>query len=92
MRLREEHVEVDRRPVDRAATADDAFRDRTIEATETAERPVVEKEARVKEEVVVRKTAEERTERVTDTVRRTEVEVEDARKAEAHRPAERNPR
>ncbi len=37
------------------------------------------KEARVTEEVVVRKTAEERTETISDTVRRTEVEVEDER-------------
>ena len=40
---------------------------------------MVSKEARVTEEVVVRKRAEERTETVSDTVRRTEVEVEDER-------------
>ena len=40
---------------------------------------MVSKEARVTEEVVVRKQAEERTETVSDTVRRTEVEVEDER-------------
>jgi stress response protein YsnF len=39
----------------------------------------VRKEARVTEEVAVRKRAEERTETVSDTVRRTEVEVEDER-------------
>jgi uncharacterized protein (TIGR02271 family) len=79
--LREEHVRVERRPVDRPVGAgDDApFRERTIEATETAEEAVVAKEARVKEEVVVRKEAEERTQTVQDTVRRTEVEVEDER-------------
>jgi stress response protein YsnF len=37
---------------------------------------VVSKEARVTEEVVVRKEAEQRTETVSDTVRQTEVEVE----------------
>jgi uncharacterized protein (TIGR02271 family) len=81
--LREEHVQVERRPVDRPlAEADHAdFQERTIEATERAEEPVVGKEARVKEEVVVRKTAEERTETVRDTVRRTEVEVDDERRA-----------
>jgi hypothetical protein len=43
--------------------------------TETAEEAVVAKEARVREELVVRKTAEERVEQIDDTVRRTEVEV-----------------
>ena len=80
MALREEHVQVERRAVDRpVAAGDDAFRERTIEATESAEEAVVGKEARVTEEVVVRKQAEERTETVSDTVRRTEVEVEDGR-------------
>ena len=50
-----------------------------LEAREHAEQAVVGKEARVTEEVVVRKQAEERTETVSDTVRRTEVEVEDER-------------
>jgi stress response protein YsnF len=40
---------------------------------------VVNKEARVTEEVVVRKRAEERTQTVCETVRRTKVEVEDER-------------
>ena len=80
--LREEHVDVERRPVDRpVAAGDDAFRERTIEAAESAEEAVVSKEARVTEEVVVRKQAEERTETVSDTVRRTEVEVDDDRTA-----------
>jgi uncharacterized protein (TIGR02271 family) len=79
--LREEHVQVERRAADRPVGAgDDAlFRERTIEATETAEEAVVAKEARVTEEVVVRKQAEERTQTVQDKVRRTEVEVEDDR-------------
>ncbi len=38
---------------------------------------MVAKEARVVEEVVVRREAGERTETVRDTVRRTEVEVDD---------------
>jgi uncharacterized protein (TIGR02271 family) len=76
--LREEHVSVERRPVDRPVQpGDDAFRERTVEATERREEAVVSKEARVTEEVVVRKEAGERTETVRDTVRRTEVEVED---------------
>ena len=81
--LHEERVNVERRTVDRPLTsADEAlFQERVIEATETAEEAVVAKEARVIEEVSLRKTAEERTETVRDTVRRTEVEVEDDRTA-----------
>ena len=76
--LREEHVTVDRRPVDRAVTdADMAFGEKSFDVTETSEEAVVGKTARVVEEVVVGKTATERTETVSDTVRRTDVEVED---------------
>jgi uncharacterized protein (TIGR02271 family) len=80
--LREEHVDVERRPADRAMTGDEnLFQERTIEAEERAEEPVVSKEARVKEELVIRKDVEERTETVSDTVRRTEVDIEDERGA-----------
>lgn len=80
--LREEHVNVERRPVDEAISPDALDRDglleeREVEMRETAERPVVGKEARVKEEVVVQKTAEQRTENVQDTVRNTKVDVND---------------
>jgi uncharacterized protein (TIGR02271 family) len=82
--LHQEHVQVERRPVDRPLTgAEAAFGERTIEATERAEEAVIAKEARVTEEVSLRKTAEERTETVRDTVRRTEVEVDDDRKTGA---------
>jgi len=78
--LRQEHVEVERRSVDRPVTdADRLFQERTIEATEKREEAVVSKEARVKEELVVNKEVEQRTQTVQDTVRRTEVEVEDER-------------
>ena len=72
--LREEHVDVQRTSVDRPASGD-AFREGTIEMRETAEVPVVAKEARVVEEISLGKTATERTETVSDTVRRTDVEV-----------------
>ncbi|MDB5594571.1 MAG: hypothetical protein JWM36_1532 [Hyphomicrobiales bacterium] len=78
--LRQEHVNVERRPVDRAASGTEgAFRDRTIDAVEKSERAVVNKEARITEEVVVRKSAENRTETVNDKLRKTQVEVEDDR-------------
>jgi uncharacterized protein (TIGR02271 family) len=79
VRLREEHVRVERHAVDRAATGTDAelFRERTIEAEESIEEAVVQKDVRVTGEVVVNKEATERTETVRDTVRRTEVDVDE---------------
>jgi uncharacterized protein (TIGR02271 family) len=80
--LRDERVDVERRPVGqrvRPDAADDLLRDRTIEMTESAEEAIVSKDAEVTEEVVVRKFEGERTEGVSDTVRRTEVEVDDMR-------------
>ena len=79
--LREEHVNVTRRPVDQQLSGEnldnDLLQDRTIEMRETAEEAVIAKEARVTEEVVVQKTAEQRTQEVDDTVRHTEVEVDE---------------
>jgi uncharacterized protein (TIGR02271 family) len=78
VRLREEHINVERRPVDREISPNEvsALRDQTVEVTEVVEEPVVTKRARVREEVVVGKQSTERTETVRDNVRRTEVEVE----------------
>lgn len=77
VQLREERVRVERRPVDRPLTsADQPFKERVIEATETVEEAVVAKQARVVEEVNVRKDVNQRTETVRDTVRRTDVQVE----------------
>ncbi len=89
--LHDERIDVERRAVDRPAgtVPDEAFRERTIEVTATGEEAVVQKDARVVEEVVVRKDAQERTETVRDTVRKTEVEVEDTRTGEKTRPTER---
>ena len=79
--LHEENLSIERRAVDRPITEADqaAFLDRTIEATATSEEVVVSKTAHVTEEVVVSKGVEERVETVRDTVRRTEVEVDDDR-------------
>jgi len=78
IRLREERATVERRPADRPASEADFqnFKEGTIEVRETTEEPVVSKAARVVEEVVVGKHVEERTETVSDSVRRTDVEVE----------------
>ena len=66
-----------RRAVDRPlAAGEDAFRERTLEMSETGEEAVVGKQAVVTEEVSIRKDVGQRTEEVRDTVRHTEVEVE----------------
>ncbi len=76
--LREEEVNVERRPANREVSQADmaAMRDGTIEVTEMAEQAVVAKQARVVGEVVISKDVAEREETVRDTVRRTDVEVE----------------
>jgi uncharacterized protein (TIGR02271 family) len=78
--LREEHARIERHPVDREATEAElgnAFREGSVELRETEEQAVVAKTPRVVEEVSIDREASERTETIRDTVRRTEVEVED---------------
>jgi len=78
--LRTESVHVERRPVDRAITAnEDAFRERTVEAQATSEEAVASKQARVTGEVAIKKDVEQRTKTLSDTVRSTKVDVEDDR-------------
>lgn len=76
--LHEEHVNVERRPVNRTARATDlnAFEEGTLEFSEIEEEAVVDKQARVVEEVVIKKDSRERQQKVRDTVRRTDVDVE----------------
>jgi uncharacterized protein (TIGR02271 family) len=75
--LREERVNVERRPVDRAVTAADTlFKEQSFEVKATGEEAVVQKTSRVIEEVVVGKEMTERTETIRDSVRRTDVEVD----------------
>ncbi len=76
--LREEHVTVERRPANQLidATNMEAFKEGVIEVTEMGEEAVVSKQARVVEEIVVGKEVTERQETLRDTVRRTDVEVE----------------
>lgn len=77
--LREEEVEVARRPADRKLApeeAEAAFQDKTVEMLATSEELEVGKEARVVGEVTLGKQVAEREETVKDTVRRSHVEVE----------------
>lgn len=78
LRLREERVTVQRNPVNRPATAADlnTFQEGQIEMRETAERAVVSKTANVVEEISIGKEVNEREETIRDTVRKTEVDVE----------------
>jgi hypothetical protein len=80
--LSEEHVDVENRPSERRLSLGDVkagglLMDRTFEIREMREEPVITKEAFVREEVIVRKTVQERTETVRDTVRRTDFELEE---------------
>ena len=79
VRLREERVNVERRPVNRPVSEADlnAFREGSFELRERSEEAVVDKTARVVEEVAINKKVGERTETVRDTVRKTDVDVEE---------------
>jgi uncharacterized protein (TIGR02271 family) len=81
----EERLRVERRVVDRPVTAADAdaFEETVIEVPLRSETVDVQKQARVAEEVVVSKEAEQRTERVAGTVRREEVIVDEDAIADA---------
>jgi uncharacterized protein (TIGR02271 family) len=75
----EERIRVERRVVDRPATAADAgaFEETVIDVPLRSETVDVQKDARVTGEVVVGKEAVQRTERISDTVRREEVYVDE---------------
>jgi hypothetical protein len=79
--LRDERVVVERRRPVVTDEAGDTLTEKTVEATETTEVPVVWKGVRLKEEVVLRLETSERTETVRETVRRDEVEIEQPRRA-----------
>ncbi len=77
--LRDEFINVERRFVDRPATAADfaAGTGSVIELNATGEEAVVGKTSRVVEEVLVGKQSSQRTEEIHDSVRKTQVEVEE---------------
>ncbi len=85
-----EEVYVTERAVNRAATQDDlGMMDRDIEIPLREQEVVTQKEAMVTGEVNVRKEVKRDTERVTDTVRREEVHVEDPNNPRVHVEGER---
>ena len=77
--LREQHATVERKAVNREVTDADmaAFKEGSFEIREIAEEPVIAKTARVVEEVVVDTEVTEHTETISDSVRRTDVDVDD---------------
>jgi uncharacterized protein (TIGR02271 family) len=78
--LRSTRVYVERHPVDRPVGAGDLASDsRVLEAREEGEEAVVSKQARVVEEIGLRKETEVDHQTIQDTVRKTEVEIEDSR-------------
>jgi uncharacterized protein (TIGR02271 family) len=78
LRLREEHVHVERHAVNRPASEAEltGFKEGEIEIVEHAEVPIVNKEARVVEEVQIEKEIGEREEIVREKLRKTQVNVE----------------
>jgi uncharacterized protein (TIGR02271 family) len=76
--LREERVNVDRRRADYTFHGSDAeaFQESVVEIREAYEELILNKKARVVEEVVINKEVDEHTETVRETLRKTEVDVE----------------
>ncbi|WP_157283857.1 DUF2382 domain-containing protein [Bradyrhizobium yuanmingense] len=72
--LRDERTVVERRPATGAATGQPM--EREYEVRELHEEPVVQKDVRAGEELVVRKEATERTERIADTVKKTKADID----------------
>jgi stress response protein YsnF len=79
VRLRQEHVNIERNPVDRRVSGDEIgnFEDHDFEVTEHAEVPVVDKEARIVEEIRINKEVDEKDEVIRDTVRKTDVDIDE---------------
>ncbi len=79
VQLWQEHVNVERTPVNRPLSDTDRtdFKDQDIELIEHTEVPVVSKQARVVEEIKISKTGSATTQTIKDTVRNTEVDIDD---------------
>jgi stress response protein YsnF len=80
--LREERLEATTRAGGRHLSVEEVqsgglLKDRVIQVSEMREEPVIAKEAYVREEVVLSKTVTERTETIRETVRRTDVNIQD---------------
>jgi stress response protein YsnF len=79
--LFEEQTSIASRPVNRRLTDEEVvegglLQERVVEVTQMREEAVVTKEAFVREELVVTKNVEQRTQQINETLKRTEVETE----------------
>lgn len=76
--LRKESIDVERRKVDRPASDADlsGMQDETVEFTATSEEPVVQKSARVVEEVDIHKNVGTERHTIHDKLRRKDVDIE----------------
>jgi stress response protein YsnF len=92
LRLREEHVRVERRKVDRPVEDRDRqhFKEGTTEFIEHKEVPVVSKNARVVEEIHMSKQVSERQEKVRDTEKKSQVDVEKLHRGQGSDPTNRD--
>ena len=93
VRLHEERVTLERHPVDKPVSAadTDAFKAGTIEARAHSEEAVVGKDVRVVEEIGLRKEVADRVETVRDSVRHTEVDIQDTTGSNPPRPMPSSP-
>ena len=74
--LRQDTAHVERRPVDRPLAAGEELGEDTVSVPLSKEEPVVEKTARVKEEIDLQKDGETRSQTVTGEVGKERVEIE----------------
>lgn len=75
--LHEEHADVIRRAVEDPTYVKDVdWSDQTVEIRETAEEPIVSKNARIAEEILIGKTGSDRVETIRDSVRKQQAQVE----------------
>jgi uncharacterized protein (TIGR02271 family) len=74
VQLRDERTVIERRPA--AGAAPGQPMEREYEVREVHEEPIVQKDVRAGEELVVRKETTERTERVADTVKKTKADID----------------
>jgi stress response protein YsnF len=77
VQLEDETMVIERRPIsENGAAAPGDLQAREYDVIERHEEPVVDKQARAVEEVVIKKDVKSRTETVSDKLRETEVEVD----------------
>ncbi|MGH9755158.1 MAG: DUF2382 domain-containing protein [Blastocatellia bacterium] len=87
--LREERINVKHRHADRIASEQDLgmFRDVLVEVTQMSEEPVVTKEMHVVDEVIISKEVVDHPQKIRETLRRADVEVEQLQETQLKKTA-----